>query len=459
MVLYEKCTSLYDGFGREKAMNLKSDFGRIRLYTRHIDSCPHSSEPEFQACGCIKWVYLKPRKGEAQRYSLATSIWAVALAEATDTLKALDPEVAEARQEKQKAGRKMVSVGEGCKLWLDRCARDYGKEGSYAGYLSLTKKVTAWAEKRGFEFISEITRVEIEKWSGSADWIGLAKSTRKVQWTTIGSIFKYLVEIHVLDQSPVRVTKSRKKKDEGEFLQGPYAPEQVEAMFAAIDKTAGNAGEVKREVHAARLRAFMTLLLHTGCDLIDALVFNPAKLTQMKVGRRTVWVFRYNRVKTGVQAVIPIEDDNVAEMLRSVPLLPETSEAMPFRESEVELKTEVSTWSRRVARVLKAAKVEWVTLPADARGRPHRKAANAKQLRHTFAVNQLDLGRSEEQVARMLGHANTKMIQEHYAPFVKTRDVAHVTGIVETFRPKKKGVTSSFSASPSSRKAGHALSH
>jgi integrase len=41
--------------------------------------------------------------------------------------------------------------------------------------------------------------------------------------------------------------------------------------------------------------------------------------------------------------------------------------------------------------------------------------ANAKQLRHTFAVRMLKQGKRTENVAKMLGHVGDEMVRKHYA--------------------------------------------
>jgi integrase len=58
------------------------------------------------------------------------------------------------------------------------------------------------------------------------------------------------------------------------------------------------------------------------------------------------------------------------------------------------------------------------------------KAANVKQLRHTFAVRQLKAGQRPEEVARMLGHVDTDMVRKHYAPWVADLDKAHIMRVL-----------------------------
>jgi integrase len=178
--------------------------------------------------------------------------------------------------------------------------------------------------------------------------------------------------------------------------------------------------------------AFLTLLLHSGCDLVDAVNFEPERIKDMVVDGVTFPVFRYNRVKNGVLAVIPLPDD-VAAILRKVPAVPKSAEGMPFRMEGTHQRSGPSIWSHRIRLLLKEAGVHEVSLPGkDKKGRARTKKANVKQFRHTFAVQQLRAGVRPEQVAKMLGHVDTTMIRKHYAPWVEELDTAHVRMIVET---------------------------
>jgi integrase len=104
---------------------------------------------------------------------------------------------------------------------------------------------------------------------------------------------------------------------------------------------------------------------------------------------------------------------------------------MPFRTQGLKLKLNQKVWSNRIGAVLNTAEVKWVDIPGrDKHGKPIRKAANAKQFRHTFAVRQLRDGQRPEDVAKMLGHVDTGMIRKHYALWVKDLDLAHITRVV-----------------------------
>jgi hypothetical protein len=148
-------------------------------------------------------------------------------------------------------------------------------------------------------------------------------------------------------------------------------------------------------------------------------------------------VLRYIRSKTGIQAVIPLPA-HLIELLNQIPLAPGSIPDMPFRYSGNDLNSDVHCWSQRIGRVLKAAGVTEVQLveksgvPAyDRHGKPVMKRTNVKMLRHTFAVGCLIDGVPKENVAKMLGLLGTEMIDEHYGPWVKGREDAHIQKVRE----------------------------
>jgi integrase len=275
-----------------------------------------------------------------------------------------------------------------------------------------------------------VTTLQLEAWYSSAAWKKYGEAARSQRWTVVRSMFAFLLERKVTTHNvcaPIKPTPLS-----GSLVQGPFTDDQVEAVFTqarTIQIHDRNILKAERNVYRARLLAFMTLLLHTGCDLIDAALFQPGQIVDLDVDGNIVPVYRYNRIKTGVLAVIPLSAE-VAQVLRSVPTLPSNPEGMPFR-TKSPLAGDPKFWSRRIRKCLRAAGVTKVTLPRDNRGRVRTKTASAKQFRHTFAVRQLRAGQRAEEVATMLGHVDTAMVRKHYAPWVEDLDTAHVRRIVQ----------------------------
>ena len=409
----------------------KSAYGSVKPFTRHSVGCPYAGDPNHNTCSCPKWIYTwNAKTGLKNRKSLTTPSWAEAQRIAVDTLRAMDPEIAAARAVNEKQDGERMTVADACDLWIDRSKRLSGSDGgTVQQYVTLKRKLCAWADAHGITHIQDIKSLQLERWYSSREWTHLAPTTQSQRWGCVRSMFAFFADRGLVARSPAASIKAT--KSEGAHVQGPYTDAQVEKMFASVEKSIpANLPKHKRATYGPRLRVFMKLLLATGADVSDAVLFEPARLETHKVGSRKIAVFRYHRQKTGIQAVIPVPWD-VAQELKSVPLEPGCEAAMPFRTLDLRLKKDQTKWSARISAVLEAAGVEHVDIPGrNANGRVVQKDSNAKQLRHTFAVRQLKAGQRPEEVARMLGHVDTEMIRKHYAPWVKDLDDAHIRRVV-----------------------------
>ena len=397
---------------------LKSTYGSVKPYTRHLQSCLHVTAKDYNACSCPKWIYVREAGGEKKRTSLNTPSWAEAQRIAADRLRAIDPEIAAARAVTEQHEANLVTVKAACGLWLERVERDLGKEGSYEQYAVVSKELQMWAKDTGIVHIQEITSLQLGSWYSSRHWTKRAQSTRRQRWVMVRSMFRYWHEHKVIPDNVAAIV--RPVKASADHVQGPYSDEQIESVLHQVDAD-------------IRLRAFTLLLLNTGCDVMDAVLFDPARIRDLHIEGHTVSVYRYKRVKTKMEAVVPLPAE-IAALLRSVPMLAENPLSMPFRDPRLKLASDRNSWSLLVRHALKAAGVFWVELPTlDDEGRPRRKQANCKQFRHTFAVRQLRAGQRPEEVAKMLGHVNTDMVRKHYAPWVEEMDQAHIRRVVKSW--------------------------
>lgn len=412
----------------------KNTYGSVKPYTRHTSACPHRHKKDHNACSCPKWLYVNRRGEQPYRRTLNTPSWAETQGIAADTLKGFDPEIAAARAAKKKTEQQLLSIPDACALWMQRSRLKLGDEaGGIPQYRSLMKKFETWAAAHDIRTVQEITTLALEKWYASSDWTRHAESTRSQRWGVLRSFFSYLKERKIIDTNPIAAIDRISTSDD--HVQGPYTDEQVVAIFEAARRmTVDRVSTEKQEKFAERLSSLLELLLHTGCDLIDAVLFEPSRIEDVAVDGQIVPVYRYKRKKTGVAAIIPLSAE-VAERLRSVPTIKGDPASLPFRSAGIDLLSDVHNWSRRIARALKAANVTYVELPSrDERGQPRTKDANSKMFRHTFAVRKLREGQRPEEVARMLGHVDTTMVRRHYAPWVPELDDAHIRMVLKAQR-------------------------
>jgi site-specific recombinase XerD len=419
-----------------KNENLRTNvYGSVGPYTRHGPKCPHASDPNFNSCSCPKWLYVWDKQtGSKSRTSLVTPSWAEAQRIASETLEEMDPRIAAALAVTDKHDRQQMTVADACDLWIDRTKRLFGKDSSTVSqYRTLKKKLCAWADAHGISYVQDITSLHLEKWYSSHDWSHLAPTTSAQRWGCTRSMFAFWTDRGILEKSPAAQIKAA--KTEVACVQGPYTDPQIDLMMASVDGSIpDNLPMSKRSTYGPRLRTFMRLLLSTGMDVSDGILHEPSRLETHKVGKRMIDVYRYHRIKTGVEAVIPIRPEIAAE-LRNVPTEPGTSKDMPFRTEDLPLKLDQKKWSNRIAAVLETAGIEFVEVPGrNSNGKVTLKAANTKMIRHTFAVRQLKNGQRVEEVAKMLGHVDGEMVRLHYAPWVKDLDTAHITRVVASWR-------------------------
>jgi len=353
---------------------------------------------------------------------------------ASEVLHGFDPEIEQAREAKSAHTASRLTIEDAVQMWLDRTELHFGKASSYAQYRSLLKGLMFYIDKwnlgredaQRIRFIRQLDTAFCTKWYQS--W-KLANTVMRQRWGVIRSFFNYLHQQGAITVNPVMAIKA--VKAEKTYHNVPFTEQQYNDILNdadwLVDQRVLN-GE--REVYCRRLHIFVELLRWTGMDIGDAVQFRPLMVDGDGV-------LRYLRTKTGVQAVIPLTP-HMADLLKEIPLAPDSVSDMPFRYRDNDLTSDVHNWARRIRRAMDLAKVTKVQLveksgvPAvDRNGHPVVKSTNVKMFRHTFAVGCLTAGIPKENVARMLGHISTEMLDTHYAPWVKGLDDAHIRRVRE----------------------------
>ena len=457
---------------------MSSRWGSVRPYTYHSKSCKHRDDPDYTACRCAKWLYEYKSGENPKRYTLNTPSWAEALEKAAEILRAFDPEIAELREQKEARQTARRTVLEAIQLWLDRTANKFGKDASVLGQYRST---FGWIDKRGrvhgtllgfveeynavnrqapIEYIDQITPLIAQTWHDS-HWFSenLGPVTRRQRWGTVRSFFSFLHSLGVITSNPVLVIKAPPSADV--FANVPLSPQQYAAILQEADWYVDErVRDEEREVYCVRMHAFLELIRNTGMDLIDAVQFKSKDQIKFEViDDMVVPVLRYRRVKTKVEAVIPLSA-SVAGMLQCVPEISKCVRGMPFRYQQNDIRSDVHNWSRRISKLFELAKVTEVQLmgrdgrlAVDRHGNPVLKKTNPKMLRHTAAVGWLTQGMREEAVAKMLGHTSTEMVRRHYGPWCKERDEAHIREVLAILNrsPRKSVIKKKANAAVASR--------
>jgi site-specific recombinase XerD len=206
--------------------------------------------------------------------------WPKALQKALWILEGSHPEIAEARRKDEKREKSRTRVDDACDLWLAEQKRLHPREksGTYDRYCSIANRIKNWANAhKRINCIGDITTADLRAWYGSKEWTDQKANTRANDWKMIRMVFKWLLEDGVLEENPILKIKPGKPAH-GE--QGPYTPAQLSTIFthAAICRIPDNVGPEEKLVYRERLTTFITTLLRVGCDVVDAVLFQPGKI-------------------------------------------------------------------------------------------------------------------------------------------------------------------------------------
>jgi integrase len=334
---------------------------------------------------------------------------------ATAELEGMNPEIAAARATKAEEQEKLLPVIDGIHLFIGRRELD-GSDSTKDQYRSLLGAIDGHGKARGklllalkkskIENVQQVTTKWLQEWYQSGTWDKLALTTRTQRWNVIRALFRFLHEQGMIFTNPALPVRSA--RGNGYFNNVPYTDEQYSAMLKAAKDN-------------QRVYAFIELLRWSGMDLEDAIQF---RLDMIDADG----VLTYHRQKTGTEAVIPLEP-HMIPLLKSIPLEKGCLPKMPFRHDNAMNADHVRWYQQVKAVIAKAGITEMRYRQKD--GVVTIKGPNVKALRHTFACHYLAMGYRIETVARMLGHTKISTTQEHYGPWTKGRNDAHIREVRE----------------------------
>src|ERR1035437_5002676 len=159
----------------------------------------------------------------------------------------------------------------------------------------------------------------------------------------------------------------------------------------------------------------------TGLRASDAFLFEPRAITTQTVDGAAIPAYATYQTKTGDWVFCPIPPA-VAAIITAAPRLCEASAFIP--PAEWGMKTD----ARSVSNGFYSSYLGPLSILA---GVPN---VHAHRLRDTFSVRLLEAGKPLEIVQMLLGHRSIKATQQHYAPWVKSRQDMLIREVVATWR-------------------------
>lgn len=360
------------------------------LYRRHLRTCTHRrAQRSYRRCGCPIWLDASV-KGRRVNKSLRVADWNTAQELARKLLagEVMIAPVKEPELAPPTCKTESLSVVTAWERFIAQAKARQLNAATIYKYDLLRRRMEDFAQRRGIQLLKDFDLAALEAFLAEGKEGALAR-LKKMERTK--AFFRFALDRRWIEENPSRLLRGPKVRQRPTL---PFTPEEMATILAAVKLYPSKSRKTGR-ANSIQLRAFILTLRYTGLRIGDA----TALTTDRLVGNK---IFLYSQ-KTGVpvNCVVP---EFVAEALETMPRL---SEKYFFWTGNSTLHTAIGRWQRTLHKLFMRIGI---------RGYAHR-------FRDTFAVELLLAGVPTEEVAILLGHSNIKITQEHYSPWVRSRQL------------------------------------
>jgi integrase/recombinase XerD len=345
----------------------------LNIFRRHLASCPQTNR-KYRRCHCPIHVE-GSLGGEKIRKSLDLTSWEAA----SSLIKGW-----EASGKLFGSSITPVSIDNAIKsLILDLRAR-HVMEATICKYRTLTNQLNAFCTANGITHPHRLTVEDLRRFRAS--WKDSAISAKK-KLERLRATFTFFKESGWVEDNPASKLKLPRVKDKPTL---PFTAGEMRRIFKACDAypTKNSFGVDNR----ARIKALVLLLRYSGLRIGDAACLRSDRIVGGKLHLYTA--------KTGTPVYLPLPPE-VLNALEAI----KTGEFFFWSGVSTEA-SGAKNWQRAFRRLFKIAGIEG--------GHIHR-------FRDTFAVELLHKGIPLDTVSILLGHNSIRTTEQHYNPWVKTR--------------------------------------
>jgi integrase/recombinase XerD len=357
----------------------------ITIFVRHSGACKYAGDETWKRCDCrksLRWF----QGGRQYKRSAKTRSWTQAEEEKRKL------------EEKFEAGAKPTALETSDRKTLERAIELFISDKRSAGrgdavvdkYERELARFREFAENRSKLFPSDIDGELLIEYRATWTKLYPSSQTRQQVQTRLRGFLSFCHAHSWLDRVPKLSTI---KADEPPTL--PLSKAEYEKLLVAIPK-------IFPTGKAARVRALVQLMRHSGLAIRDAVTLERSELVQDK--KKNLTRVTIKRQKTGTDVSVPLPPAVAAEV---VAVLNGNPRYVFWTGSGLETSA-VTNWQHDLRALFRTV------FGNETHFTPH-------CLRDTAAVEWLLAGIPLAEVSKLLGHENIKTTEKSYAPWMRER--------------------------------------
>jgi site-specific recombinase XerD len=395
----------------------------LNLYRRHTEECLATLEKRFgkdhlthhflaayKRCDCPIWMRGRSRSGAKVREACKTRDWEQA-----------GPVAAERFEGRPQAAPALITLTESLDRWLNE--KESHSESTQRKYRFNAQKFIDLMAKSKITRLSEVTVDHVitlrNLLRAQKRKAGTINNYRKILgiWFTYaeemewgGKDWKNPVKKVPRERGKARVTKPLDEEGDTQWrrLQAEIAP-YLERRNQRNDESnwfgrATRTNSLNKKPEA--FLALIELLYYTGLRISDAIRFNPSKIKKTPLG----FSYATEQTKTHNRVVCFLEPWLAAKLKTLTPM---SIQGYVFWDGAGDWEYYINSEIRKPMSNLGLK----LGMEGDNVFHLHR-------LRDSFAINRLNEGVELHDLKDLLGHKSIKTTEQHYAPFVKSREIA-----------------------------------
>ena len=272
---------------------------------------------------------------------------------------------------------------------------------TYGHYASLIhQRLLPFCDDKGIVYIRDFENKDVcsqftESWRQLRRNRGelLAMTTRKTELERFRTFLRECVENEWMQKSGAEKIKFKNQETAAQEERYGLELEEYEQMVAAPDSTNLTLAQNQET------RVATELMRWTGMRISDAHKFNDAEIVSNE--KRSGWNADFIQKKTKRRCVSPLPE-HVVEMLHGLPGQLKDGKKYFFTCTYTALRMRIDALARRTQRE-----------------KPFTHAFSPHCLRHTFAIQHINVGTDMKRISKWLGHESVAVTLAHYGNWIK----------------------------------------